>query len=130
MATSKSAPSAVLDTFLAKIATATNMLVCSGTTNPADRASALAAALANQSMTVGLGNGDYTAADDTVSPFGRKVTLTAKSGVSVTASGDATCIVLIDASNIIYITTCTTQTLTSGNTVNIPSWKVQIGAPT
>jgi len=130
MATSKSAPAAVIDTFLAKVATATTMLVCSGASNPADRASALTAALASVSMTVGLGNGDYTVAADATSPFGRKVTMTAKSAVSVSASGDASCIVLVDGSNIIYVTTCTTQTLTSGNTVNIPSWKVQLGDPT
>lgn len=130
MATSKVAPDATLDAFLTKIATATSMVVCSGASNPADRAAVLAAALATQAMTVGLGNGDYTSADDATGALGRKVTMTAKNGVSVTSSGDATCIALIDGSSIIYITTCTTQTLTSGNTVNIPAWKIQIGDPT
>lgn len=130
MATAKAAPDATLDAFLAKIATANQMLVCSGASNPADRAAAITAALATSAMTVGLGNGDYTAADDATGALGRKVTTTAKNAVSVTASGDATCVVLIDGSAIIYITTCTTQTLTSGNTVNIPAWKIQIGDPT
>jgi len=131
MATSKAAPDATLDAFLAKIATATKMSVCSGASNPADHTAVLAATLATVAMTAGLGNGDYTAADDGTGALGRKVTTTAKNGVSVTATGDATCIVLEDASNnIIYITTCTTQTLTSGNTVNIPAWKIQIGDPT
>lgn len=130
MATAKAAPDATLDAFLAKIATATAMHVCSGASNPTDRAAVIAASLANSAMTIGLGNGDYTAADDATGALGRKVTMTAKNGVSVTASGDATCVALIDGSSIIYITTCTTQTLTSGNTVNIPAWKVQIGDPT
>jgi hypothetical protein len=130
MVTSKAAPDATMDTFLAKIATATSMVVCSGASNPADRAAVLAAALATSPMTPGLGSGDYTAADDATGALGRKVTMTAKNGVAVTASGDATCIALIDGTSIIYITTCTTQTLTSGNTVNIPAWKIQIGDPT
>jgi hypothetical protein len=130
MATAKAMPDATADAFLTKIATATSMIVCSGASNPADRAAAVAAALATATMTAGLGGADYTAADDATGALGRKVTMTAKNAVSVTASGDATCIVLVDASNIIYITTCTTQTLTNGNTVNIPAWKIQIGDPT
>lgn len=130
MATTKVAPDATLDAFLAKIATATSMLVCGGASSPADRAAALAAALADVAMTPGLGNGDFTAADDPTGGLGRKVTMTAKNGVTVDSSGDATCIALIDGSALLYVTTCTTQTLTSGNTVNIPSWKIQIGDPT
>lgn len=130
MATTKVAPDATLDAFLAKIATATTMLVCGGSSSPADRTAALAAALADVAMTVGLGNGDYTAADDATGALGRKVTMTAKSNVAVDATGDATCIALIDGSSLIYVTTCTTQTLTQGNTVNIPAWKIQLGDPT
>jgi hypothetical protein len=127
MATTKVSPDATLDTFLAKIATANQMLICSGANSPTDRASALAATLADIAMTVGLGNGDYTAADDV---SGRKVTMTSHDAVTVDVSGDATCIALIDGSSLIYVTTCTTQTLTVGNTVNVPAWKIQVGDPT
>jgi len=126
MATVKAAPDATLDAFLAKIATATSMVVCSGSSNPTDRAAVLSAALATQAMV----GGDYAIADDATGAGGRKVTIAAKSAVPVTTTGDATCIALIDGSSILYITTCTQQTLTSGNTVNIPAWKVQIGDPT
>lgn len=121
----KWANDAVMDAALAKIATGTTMLVCSS--QPADRAAALAAALASTSMTVGLGNGDYTAADGNTS--GRKVTMTQKSGVSVSSSGTATHVAIIDGSILLYVTTCTSQALTSGNTVTIPAWKVEISDP-
>ena len=84
-------------------------------------------ALADVAMTPGT---DYTIADDAVSPYGRKCTMAAKNGVNVDVSGDAIYIAICDATRLLYVTTCTLQTLTSGNTVNFPAWKVQIGDPT
>src|SRR5512139_194810 len=71
-----------------------------------------------------------TVADSTGS--GRKVTMQAKSGVSVTASGTAAHIALFGStgSTLLLVTTCTTQALTSGNTVNIPTWKDTIADAT
>lgn len=62
----------------------------------------------------------------------RKVTVGAKSGVSVGTSGTATHVALIDTVNsvLLLVTTCTSQALTAGNTVNIPAWADEIGAPT
>jgi hypothetical protein len=71
---------------------------------------------------------DYTVANGDTS--GRKITTAAKSGVSVTASGTATHVSLDDGTTLLYVTTCTSQSLTSGNTVNIPAWKVEIADPT
>jgi hypothetical protein len=73
---------------------------------------------------------DFTIADDPVSPYGRKVTTAQKSGVSVTNSGTATYVAICDGTNLLVVTTCTSQSLTAGNTVTIPSFKVQIGAAT
>ena len=83
-------------------------------------------ALASATMTV---NTDYTLADGT---SGRKITVAAKSGQSVTATGTATHIALVSTgdSTLRYVTTCTSQSLTSGNTVNFPAWDIQIGDPT
>jgi hypothetical protein len=134
MAVAKSCPDIVNDALLTKIATATAMHVCAATggNNPTTRAQVLSSSLANSPMTVGLGNGDYTAADDAVSPYGRKVTMTAKNGLTVTGTGtqNAEIVCLIDGTDIIYITTCTLQALTNGNTVNVPAWKIQNGDPT
>ena len=71
-----------------------------------------------------------TVADSTTS--GRKMTVAAKSAVSVTASGTAAHIALFGStgSTLLLVTTCTTQALTSGNTVNIPSWKDNIADAT
>ena len=127
MATTKLAPDVTLDKMLDYIATATQMIVCSGSSSPTNGAGALSAALASATMA----GGDFTKADDATGALGRKVTVAAKTSLSVSASGDATCVALLDVSNVLlYVTTCTTQTLTSGNTVNVPSWKVQIGDPT
>ena len=75
-------------------------------------------------------NTDFTkAAGDT---SGRKVTIAAKSGVTVDASGTANHIALVTVSGSVvrYVTTCTSQVLTAGNSVNVPAWKIEIGAAT
>jgi hypothetical protein len=74
--------------------------------------------------TVAFGSGDCAKADGDTD--GRKMTFAAKNGVSVTASGDADHIALTSAGDLLLVTTCTTQTLTNGNTVNIPAWKDEI----
>ena len=118
MATLKFAPTQVLDAPLDKIATATTLRVCSGSSNPADRAAAIAATLASTSMS----SGDFTKSDGV---SGRKVTIAQKAAISITAGGDATCVVLDDGTDILYVTTCTTQTLTAGGTVTVPSWDIE-----
>jgi hypothetical protein len=118
-------PDAALDTLGDYVDQANIQHVCSS--QPANYAAIAAASLANVAMTP---NTDFTKADGDVS--GRKITVAAKSGVSVTASGDATHLVLASTGDttIRAITTCTTQTLTSGNTVNIPAWDVETRDPT
>lgn len=73
-------------------------------------------------------NADFTKANGDVS--GRKVTVAAKSGVTVDSSGTATHVALVDATRLLYVTTCTSQALTAANTVNFPAWKVEIADPT
>lgn len=69
---------------------------------------------------------DYTKANGDTS--GRKVTVAAKSGQSVSASGTATHVALgkSGTTTLYYVTTCTSQALTSGNTVSIPAWDIEI----
>jgi hypothetical protein len=123
MATSKWAADSVMDAALDKVATSTALRVCSGASNPADRAAAVSATLA----TVVIDSGDFTKADHT---SGRKVTIGQQASISITASGDATCVTLDDGTNLLYVTTCTTQTLTSGGTVTVPAWYVAFADPT
>lgn len=84
--------------------------------------------LASTSMTA---DSDYTKADGDAGAGSRKVTMAAKNGVSVSASGTATHVAITHTSNttVRLVTTCTSQALTSGNTVNIPSWKHEFGIP-
>ena len=73
---------------------------------------------------------DFTIADDAVSPYGRKITTTQKAGVSVTNGGTALFVAICDGTNLLIVTTCTSQVLTGGNTVTIPAFKAQVGDPT
>lgn len=82
-------------------------------------------ALADVAMTV---NTDYTKANGDTN--GRKVTVAAKSGVTVDTTGTATHVALVDGTRLLYVTTCTSQALTSGNTVNFPAWDIEIADPT
>jgi len=98
----------------------TEMYVCSGASNPADRAGAIAAALATKTS---LTSGSFTGpADGTTS--GRKITKNAETGISVAVSGTATCIALCSASAMLSVITITSQVLTSGNTINTPAFRV------
>lgn len=122
---SKWANDSVMDAALTKIATATNMVVC--TSQPATRAAALAAALANVAVTPGDGGGDFTISDGITN--GRKVTMAQQDNVSVASSGTATHVVLIDGTNLLLVTVCASQALVAGNTVTIPAWKDEFSDP-
>lgn len=109
----------VMDAALDKIATSTFMCIC--TAQPTTIAEANTTFnLATQAMV----GGDYTNANGDVS--GRKVTVAAKTGISITSTGDATHVALHDGVTILEVTTCTTQTLTSGGTVDTPAWDHEI----
>jgi len=98
----------------------TEMYICSGASNPADRAGAITAALATKT---GMSSTNFTgAADGTVS--GRKITKNAETGISVSVGGTATCIALCSATVMLSVITITSQALTSGNTVNTPAFRV------
>lgn len=69
---------------------------------------------------------DFTKADGDTN--GRKVTVAAKSDVTVDTTGTASHIALCKNSGsvLMYVTTCTDQLLTQGNTVDIPAWDIEI----
>ena len=77
---------------------------------------------------VAMSGSDFTPATDGT---GRKLTVGAKSAVTIDHTGDATHIAFVDATRLLYVTTCTTQTLTSGGTVDFPSHAIcKIPQPT
>ncbi len=112
---------AVLDGALNIVATATRMVALSG--QPANYAAADTGRLAEAS----LAGGDFALAVGDVS--GRKVSIAAKSGLSVIAAGTADHVALLDGTRLLYVTTCPTQALPSGGTVSIGTWSVEIGDP-
>lgn len=68
-------------------------------------------------------------ADDT---SGRKTNVDEEASMTVDVTGDADHVALCDVGStaLLYVTTCTQQALTSGNTVTAPTWKISIADPT
>lgn len=123
----KQAPDATIDSMFDYIDQANVMHVLSAYTADSTYATVVGNSLAQIAVAPDT---DFTkAAGDT---SGRKVTVAAKNGVSVTTTGTATHIALVRStdSTVRYVTTCTSQPLTSGNTVNIPAWKIEVTDPT
>jgi len=126
----KAAPDAMIDASLDYVAACDLMTVCSAEPTTYTLATANGAnKLADIAMTPGAGNGDFTKANDT---SGRKLTMTAKSAVAIDYSDTAlhVALTLAAGTTLRYVTTCTSQALTSGGTVDIPSWKINIADPT
>jgi hypothetical protein len=102
----------------------TRVTVCS--TQPTTYAEANATyALAD----VTVDSADFTNANGDTS--GRKTTVGAQAAVPIDTSGTAQHVALLDVANskLLYVTTCTSQALTSGGTVDIPAWDIEIADP-
>lgn len=69
-----------------------------------------------------IGNGDAS---------GRKAAVAQQSSLNVSTSGTAGGVAITSSGNaLLLVTTCTTQSLTSGNTVTIPTFDFEIADPT
>ena len=120
----KSVPDTVMDQMLSYIAACTRMDVVSDVSTPTD----LTNSLADVTMTAGDGN-DYTIAQGDAGAGSRKVTVAAKSGVTVDTSGTPRHVVLTLSSVIRLVTTCTGPDLTASSTVDFPAWDFELGIP-
>lgn len=123
----KKVDNSVLDAALNEIKNnCTRMVVCSG--EPADYTAANTGGGDNLGDVTMAGT-DFTVADGDTS--GRKVTVASKSSVNVDVTGTATHVALLDVANtlLLYVTTCTSQALTSGNTITFPAWDIEIADP-
>jgi hypothetical protein len=94
-------------------------------TQPTNRTEAtstymLASTTLNKSSEITLANGDIS---------GRKMTISAKTGVSVTNTGTGQHVAICDATNLLFVTTTSSQAVSAGGTVDIGSWKDEIVAP-
>jgi hypothetical protein len=121
----KVAPDNMIDmAFLWISGSANYYTVCSG--SPATYTDAR---VTNCLAGIGITTGCFANSNDT---SGRKMDITAKTSASITVSGSAlaVCILNTTSSNLLYVTTCTEQYLVSGGTVDIPTWKINIQDPT
>jgi hypothetical protein len=121
----------VMDAALDYIATCTRLCVCSEQpTTYAEATTTYDGGASKYKLAIKTITGaDFAKADDS---SGRKVTIAQQAGMTVDATAPATHIALCIASGsvLVYVTTCTSQSLTAGNTVTAPAWKVNFGDPT
>jgi hypothetical protein len=110
----------VFDAALDEIAgNAVRLAVCSSA--PAAYANIAAATLASFT----IDSSDFTKANGDTS--GRKVTVGAQSGATASGTGTATHLVLHDNSSVMYaINACSSQAITTGNTVNTAAYDIEI----
>lgn len=123
----KKVDNSVLDAALNEIKTNCNLMtVCSG--EPANFAAANVGG-GDFLGDVTMASGDFTISDGDTS--GRKVAVASKSSVNVDNTGTANHVALLDTANsvLLYVTTCTSQALTSGNTITFPTWDIEIADP-
>jgi hypothetical protein len=80
---------------------------------------------------VAMESGDYAIASVVGGAGGRKITMSEKADVTVDITGDADHVAIVDTVNevLLYVTTCTQQTLTAANTVTFPSWTISLSDP-
>lgn len=123
----KSVHNDVLDAALAVIAQATRLDVC--TQEPTTRTEAVTTyTVGNVTLTAGAGNGDYTIGEGDTS--GRKLSVLAQTIASASGSGTATHIALTDGTRLLYVTTMTSQPITSGNEISVGAWDIELRDPT
>lgn len=102
----------------------TRMVLCSAQPTTYTEANATYA-LADVTMA----SGDFTAANGDTS--GRKLTIAAKAAVPVDVTGTGNHVALLDVTNLklLYVTTCTSQAVGAGGTVDIGTWKAELADP-
>lgn len=74
----------------------------------------------------------FTGPTDDTAISGRKTIIDEEAAVEVLQTGTADHVALCDVGStaLLYVTTCTGQALTDGNTVTFPAWKITFGDPT
>lgn len=109
---------AVLDAALDNFATGTILTVCNA--QPTTRTEAVTT---YKLADVVIDSGDFSKANGDTS--GRKSTVAQQATVPIDTSGTATHVAICDGSNLLAVTTCTSQALTSGGTVTVPAFDLE-----
>lgn len=119
----------VLEGALERIAEADRLFLCSDEPATYNEASSTMM-LAQDTLTPGDGNGDFTVADGDSN--GRKVTVDARTIASASNSGTANHVALCDSGNsrVLWVGTLSSSIgITSGNPVYVPDFKVTVPDP-
>ena len=74
-------------------------------------------------VTTALASTDVVLGDAT---SGRKAVVAQKSDITVSNTDDATHVAICSATELLYVTVCVSQSVTSGNLVTIPSWEIEM----
>ena len=119
----KSAHNDVLDALLEEMEDNANLL-CACSTEPTTRTEA---AVTYMLATVALNSADFTLADG--GSGGRKATISAQSGITITNNGTVAHLAIIDNSKLYFVTTTSSQSLVAGNLLNIPAWTITVNDP-
>jgi hypothetical protein len=121
----KAADDTVMDGALDVVAACTILTVCSA--QPTTYAEATST---YKLADVVVDSGDFSKANGDSS--GRKLTVAQQASVPIDSTGTATHVALAisGSSALKYVTTCTSQSLTSGGTVTVPAWDIEIADPT
>ena len=121
----KTLSDAVIDGAL-DVAVGDQISVC--TTQPTDYTEATATY--KLAISTAVAGGDFVNADGDTS--GRKMTVAAQTAVTIDTTGTALFVAITNLSGTLLkvVTTCTSQALTSGGTVDIGTFKLEIADPT
>ncbi len=112
----------MMDAALDYVATGTILNVC--TTQPTTRTEAVTTYFLAD---VVMSGASFTKANGDVS--GRKTTVAQQASVPIDTTGTATHVAISSGTALLYVTTCTSQALTSGGTVTVPAWDIEISDP-
>lgn len=127
----KFANDAIMDAALDHlINNANELVVCAGQPSSFSDATTNNGSGGNALGSASLASGDFTKADGDTS--GRKVTIAAKSGISVDADGTADHVAIIDTDNsvLLHVTTLSSsQAVSSGGTMDTQSYDEEIQDP-
>ena len=84
----------------------------------------------NMLADVAMASGDFTVGEGDTN--GRKCAVSAKSAVAIDNSGNAEHVALTysGGTELLAVTQCTSQSLTAGGTVDVPTWDMEIADPT
>ena len=119
----KTANDDVLDALLSEVGDNANLL-CACSAEPTSRTEAVATYML---ATVALSSVDFTLADG--ASGGRKTTIASKSGITIAGNGTITHLAIVDNTVLYFVTTTSSQVLTSGNLLNIPTWTITVNDP-